>query len=199
MRLAMILAATVLAGLPPMAARAADDASASARTQAAALAMRFQQTLSATLMEAIAKGGPPAGVAVCAEAAPRIAADLGAESGWTLTRVGTRVRNPATGVADAWEQAQLDRFALALGAGADPAGLVAWSATPDARAPGRRLQRFMKPVVLAPPCLACHGTDEQIADTTRAALATHYPQDRATGYRAGELRGAFSLTRSVPE
>jgi hypothetical protein len=57
----------------------------------------------------------------------------------------------------------------------------------------------MRAIVLAPPCLACHGAPERMTDETHRALETHYPADRATGYRAGELRGAFSLRRIVSE
>jgi hypothetical protein len=35
----------------------------------------------------------------------------------------------------------------------------------------------------------CHGSD--VPEAVAEAIAKRYPQDRATGYSAGDLRGAF--------
>jgi hypothetical protein len=43
-------------------------------------------------------------------------------------------------------------------------------------------------------CLACHGQVSSLDPAVRAVLAERYPADRATGYRAGDLRGAVSVT-----
>jgi len=40
-------------------------------------------------------------------------------------------------------------------------------------------------------CLVCHG--EQIDPAVEAALAGRYPHHVAWGYRAGMVRGAFSV------
>ncbi len=40
-------------------------------------------------------------------------------------------------------------------------------------------------------CLACHGSE--LGEPVKAVLAKHYPDDRATGFRVGDLRGAFTL------
>lgn len=39
----------------------------------------------------------------------------------------------------------------------------------------------------------CHGPGNSIPDTVRAMLAARYPDDRATGYAVGDLRGAISV------
>ena len=46
-----------------------------------------------------------------------------------------------------------------------------------------------EPVMMKPMCLACHGAE--VAPEVQAAIAERYPDDRATGYRAGELRGVI--------
>ena len=38
-------------------------------------------------------------------------------------------------------------------------------------------------------CLACHG--EHPAEAVRERLAALYPEDNASGYREGDLRGVF--------
>lgn len=45
------------------------------------------------------------------------------------------------------------------------------------------------------PCSQCHDTS--IAPNVKAAIATSYPNDRATEFAAGDLRGAMLVTRSV--
>ena len=44
---------------------------------------------------------------------------------------------------------------------------------------------------LAAPCLRCHGPAEGIAPEIRAAIEKNYPHDKATGYKRGDIRGAF--------
>ena len=48
-----------------------------------------------------------------------------------------------------------------------------------------------------PVCIACHGSD--ISLTVREVIDTHYPNDQATGFDIGSLRGAFTLTFSEPQ
>ena len=40
-------------------------------------------------------------------------------------------------------------------------------------------------------CLTCHG--ETLAPELAAAIAREYPNDQATGFKLGELRGAFRV------
>ena len=50
--------------------------------------------------------------------------------------------------------------------------------------------RVLQPIVIAEPCLACHGAAETIAPAVTEVLAARYPNDRATGYALGDMRGA---------
>jgi hypothetical protein len=42
-------------------------------------------------------------------------------------------------------------------------------------------------------CLNCHGTPDQISEEVRTILQEEYPNDKATGYKVGDLRGMWSL------
>ena len=169
------------------------SASASARAEAASVAARFQKELGAALQAAIAEGGLVAAIDVCSEAAPAIANRVSQDGGWTVRRVGTRVRNPATGRPDAWEAVQLAEFERRLAAGERPE-TVDVHATVDEH--GVPTQRYMKAIVTAPLCVACHGDPAAQSPELRAKLAERYPDDRATGYAVGDLRGAFTLRLS---
>ena len=45
-------------------------------------------------------------------------------------------------------------------------------------------------------CLACHGSADYIAPSTRALLHSLYPRDRAVNFTEGDLRGAIVVTFS---
>jgi hypothetical protein len=175
---------------PTTSARALPEAAA--RAQAASVAARFQQELGAKLQSAMVAGGPAAAIEVCQAAAPAIAARVSHESGWDVRRVGTRVRNPASGRPDAWERAQLSAFAERIAAGESAETIDAYAVVDDG---GVATERYMKAIVTAPACLACHGDPAAQSAEVRAQLGARYPDDRATGYRAGDLRGAFTLRR----
>lgn len=181
----LVLSATVplASGAPPAAA------------EAQAVASRFQQELGSKLKAAMAEGGPENAVRVCKDEAPAIAARLSRETGWQVRRVGTRVRNPQSGLPDAWEQVQLADFQRRLSAGETADTLRRFSTVDEPAGPH---QRLVSAITVAPMCLACHGDTSAQSEALRAALEADYPNDAATGYQAGELRGAFSLKRAVP-
>lgn len=149
-----------------------------------ALAQAFQEALKEKLTSAIEQGGPVNAIGVCKEEAPAIAAGLSAQSGARVGRTALRIRNPAN-APDEDARAALERFQNALAGGAAPETLERFAARPDGGA------RYMKAIIAQPPCLACHGTE--ISAPVQAALKRHYPEDRATGFRAGDLRGAFLI------
>ena len=68
-----------------------------------------------------------------------------------------------------------------------------------ARRAGENRLRVMQPIRAGGLCLACHGPRETIEAETLARIDALYPQDAATGYAAGDLRGAFSASILLPE
>ncbi|TKB49398.1 DUF3365 domain-containing protein [Ferrimonas sediminicola] len=158
------------------------------KQQGMALISQFGATLKPSLKAAMQSGGPRAAVEVCASQAPLIAARLSQQSGWRLSRVSLKPRNGATAVADPWEAQVLAGFEAQLAAGADAAALVT-----EKHGPGEF--RLMKGIVIDKVCLQCHG--EQIDPGVLEAIRRHYPDDQATGYQLGELRGGFSVSRRL--
>jgi hypothetical protein len=61
---------------------------------------------------------------------------------------------------------------------------------------GKRVFRYMKPIMVQDFCTTCHGGD--LSPAVEAKIADKYPEDRAVGYRPGELRGAFSMYKVLP-
>ncbi len=154
--------------------------------QAKQLVAQFAGQLKPQLKQALQSGGAAHAVDVCAETAPAIAQNLSVESGWIIRRTSDKSRNPEA-QADTWEQARIDAFKAAVLAD-DTQGLEYSEQTTEGF-------RYAKAQLTEGLCLTCHG--KQLADSTKTALKTFYPEDRAKGYELGEVRGIFSLTKPV--
>ncbi|MDH5564595.1 MAG: DUF3365 domain-containing protein [Nitrospirota bacterium] len=154
----------------------------------------FLQELSAAMNREMSKGGPSEAIKLCGELAPEIANRLSRENGWRVTRVGTRVRNPLLGMPDAWEQNILREFTARAATGESLADMTYSEVVSE---PEGQYFRFMKPIAVQPKCLLCHGPAEAIPEPIKKILAKHYPFDRATGYKAGDLRGAVSIKQPL--
>ena len=50
---------------------------------------------------------------------------------------------------------------------------------------------YVEPIMVQPLCLTCHGS--ALAPDIAAQISDLYPEDRAVGFEAGELRGVFWL------
>jgi len=53
---------------------------------------------------------------------------------------------------------------------------------------------FYRPIITGPVCLTCHGQANQLMPEVKTALAALYPNDKAIGFAAGELRGVWRVT-----
>jgi hypothetical protein len=148
---------------------------------------RLLKTLGGELKAALGRGDLAAAVTACAESAPRIAREISLAEGWQVTRVSTKPRNSQLGTADAWAQQVMLDFERRLAAGADPATVEHAEVVVE---PAGRYLRYAKAIPTQPMCLTCHGSVDSLAPALAASLATNYPHDRATGYTAGQLRGA---------
>jgi hypothetical protein len=163
---------------------------------ASEVAKGFLKELGEAMTRHMTKGGPTEAIKVCAELAPEIAGRLSREHGWRVTRVGTRVRNPLLGMPDAWEQKVLAEFAERAEKGEAFPGMTRSEVVME---PDGQYYRFMKPIALQPQCLLCHGPSDQIPEEIRNVLKRQYPFDTATGYKAGELRGAVSIKQPMEQ
>ena len=111
-----------------------------------------------------------------------------------LRRVSLRNRNPKA-VPDAWERATLEDFDRRAAAKESPATLERAELVQE---DGKPVMRYMRALPTAELCTQCHGTPERLSAAVTAQLKTLYPDDRAVGYRVGEIRGAITLRRPAP-
>jgi hypothetical protein len=159
--------------------------------QARSIAAKFADKLKGELMGAMKADGPVKSIEVCNVAAPAIASEVSTD-GWTVKRTSLKLRN-AKAAPDKWERQTLEQFEVDKASGADVTKL---ERAEIVDAGGVRTFRYMKAIpTAAEPCLACHGGS--IAEPVKAKLAQLYPQDQATGFKAGDIRGAFTLSKPL--
>jgi len=183
-----VLSALLAIGAPVLADQAQYD------RESREVAQDLTRQMGDEMRKGLEAGGLQSAIDVCRNIEPQIASRVSVEKGWKVTRVGTRVRNPLLGTPDAWEQSTLAQFEQRLKAGEKIESLE-FSQIVDE--PLGRSYRYMKAIGVRPACLACHGAPSDMSDDVKATLARLYPHDQATGYRAGELRGAVSIKRPL--
>lgn len=172
-RLVLLAGAATLAGCGAPPPPTAPAVSVGERARAALGPLK--QNLMGELTRALV-AGPENAIDVCRLRAPEIAAASGGE-GLRLGRTSHRLRNPAN-APEPWVEPLL----------------AAWVADPARRQPtvvpvGDAEVGYVEPILVQPLCLPCHGSG--IAPTVRDKLAELYPEDRATGFEAGDFRGLF--------
>jgi hypothetical protein len=168
--------------LMPLPALALDNAAL--QTEAGPIIQTFATELKQNLTTAMQAGGPLAAVSFCQLQAGEITASAH-KNGWRVSRVSEKNRN-ALNLADEYEQNILQGFAQRHAAGEAYDNM--WSI-----AEHEGEIRVLKAIAVQEPCLACHG--ENISADVQQLLKDKYPADLATGYKTGELRGAFSLIK----
>lgn len=164
----------------PAAPAAAPEAAALPPDQARAQAAMAElgTRLRSAMREQMQTRGPIAAVDFCHVQAPQIAAQVAAEHGVKVGRTALRYRNPDNAPLP-WQQTVLSDFA-------ERAQHTPVKALSHVEREGGRL-RLARAIAVEGPCLLCHG--RQIAEPIRAAIAERYPQDQATGFSEGDLRG----------
>jgi len=130
-------------------------------------------TLSGRLMEAMG-GGPANAIAVCQREAGALAEEVGRAHNVKIGRTGVRLRNQRN-QAPAWAGEWIEQGV----------------AEPQFAVLSNQQAAALLPIKLQPQCVMCHGPADQILPEVKSALVDRYPQDQATGFEIGELRGWF--------
>jgi hypothetical protein len=152
------------------------------------IAMETFGLLSSNLQSAIQQSGVSNALPFCSLAASPLTAGMAAKHGVSLRRVTHKPRNPS-GQANAAELEVLQHFRTALAATPNPPpSPFVTNFTADTVS-------FFAPIVLNNElCLRCHGEPERdIQAADLAVIRQLYPRDQATGFRLGELRGAWRI------
>ena len=178
----LILSLAVAASLAACATHT--QVSESDMARAAGALKPLKRELRSALIGALKEGGAERAIEVCQLRAPEIAR-LTSTGGAVLGRTSHRVRNPEN-APEAWMSVFLEEYL----------------ANPDDDEPRAvRLASgdigYVEPIRMKGICLQCHG--DRIKPGVKARLQALYPEDQATGFEKGELRGMFWVKLSADE
>lgn len=158
------------------------------------VAIQVSRDLRTQLIREMQVSGPLRSLMVCKFTCPELIFGPARRTGWRIAAVSLKARNPALGSPDEWEQKVLLAFERRVAQGEPVEGM---EVTEVVSLPAGRFARYARSIAVEPLCLSCHGTADAISQAVRLQLATDYPQDRATGFRAGQLYGILSVRRPM--
>lgn len=151
----------------------------------------FAGSLQEELVTAMQESGPVNALGVCHTRAQPVAREVSEEHGMQLSRVSLKNRNPANSPND-WQARVLLDFE---GRKINGEAITGLSYTEVVEQDGTRQFRFMKAIPIRAVCLTCHGT--ALAPDIKARLSELYPDDKATGFELGDIRGAFVVVKDL--
>ncbi|MCW8900003.1 MAG: DUF3365 domain-containing protein [Gammaproteobacteria bacterium] len=160
------------------------------KVEAKGIIMGFGKELKDTLMAAKKSGGATAAVKACNDKAPGIASSA-SKNGWEVARTSLKLRNEKN-APDEWELKVLKQFETRKAKGENPKDIAYAEIIKDN---GKKTFRMMKAIPTGELCITCHGAKvkPEIVNT----LNKYYPNDKAKGFKIGDIRGAFTLKKAL--
>lgn len=163
-----------------------EDTKAIAIEEGAKIAERSQQALAGKLQQAIQDSGIVYAIRFCNAEAYPLTDSLEMEFEAKIKRTADKVRNPNNRPSEA-EASILAEFQQLHDKGSE--------IRPVAKAQEDGKVAYYQPILINNPlCLNCHGTvGETVQNENYEAIRKLYPEDAATGYQMGDLRGMWSM------
>ncbi len=159
--------------------------------EARGIVNQFFGSLKSELQSALKEGGPVTAISICKLKAPRITKEFSSLSGWYIARTSLKLRNPSN-EGDTWEKKVLADFESRKADGEDLANM---EYSEEILIEGKKIFRYMKAIQVMDLCLNCHG--QEVKPGISRILTQLYPNDQATGFSTGDLRGAFTLAKPL--
>lgn len=131
--------------------------------------------------------GPVESITICNIEADKIAGNVSKSTNLEVGRTSLKIRNSSNSP-DAWEKEKLIYLEQQMQSGIDVKTLEVYEVIKENN---QKWFRYMKAIPTLEVCLVCHG--ESIASPIKHRLEALYPNDKATGYKIGGLRGAFTV------
>jgi len=156
-------------------------------------AMEFMKDLKGVLINQIQTNGVLQAVSVCSDTAQVLTNNFGVQKGVFVRRVSFKNRN-ANNSPDDFEKKVLSKFELLyqnkeLNSETEHVEIVQEGEF--------KYLRYLKPILVQAECLNCHGSEPDIMPEVKQLIAQEYANDKAVGYKIGDLRGAVSLKKVV--
>jgi len=190
----LVICLIVVSSLPASAQKGSKDiAIEEALMDARKVSNQLAEKIRSLLLQEIDKGGFSSAVLVCSELAQEMTLQFNAEAGRHIRRISLKYRNPKN-VPDAYEQRRLGEFNIL-----NQKKELSKEYSEIVEEQGKKYLRYLRPLIVAPVCVNCHGPKENIPQEVKTILAERYPDDRATGFLVGDVRGAITVKILVTE
>ncbi len=142
-------------------------------------------SLSGNLKAAMQTGGPENAIKFCNINAMPLTDSLAKAFNVKIKRTSLQLRNPQNR-ADSLEAYMIDLYGQIQKMQKPMVGKALLTRENEIR--------YFAPILIKPQCLLCHGTvGAEVTEETYALIKEHYPDDSATGYQEGQLRGIWSI------
>jgi hypothetical protein len=175
---------TVAPAVP--AALVPDSPEAALKQRAAAIAKEAFSELSSNLLASITRSGLNEALPYCSDKAMPITKSVAAKHGVGLSRVTHKARNRANQATDA-ELALIRQFQSDVASKRAPAPVLVTNTN-------HAVSVYVPIVIPNALCLMCHGQPgTEVSVELQSTLRKLYPEDRATGFALGDLRGAWRV------
>lgn len=141
--------------------------------------------LSDNLMTQMQQGGPSQALPFCNVQALPLTASIATQENVQIKRVSKMFRNSAN-KPNTTERHVISDYenTLLRGEELSPVLISTLSGKPQ----------FFSPILINKKCLSCHGViRKQVSKQTDSLIKVVYPNDLATGYKVGDLRGIWSI------
>lgn len=188
-KISVLLASTL--SLLPFLANAEAMVSSQNAQEARSLVKAFGSDLKHVLKSSMKSEGPIKALEVCNIQAGPIAEKNSTLSGWDIGRTSLKVRNESN-APDEWERNVLHQFEKRKAAGEN---LKTMEYSETVKEGDKSVYRYMKPIPTAGLCVKCHGVN--LGDEVSKKVKLLYPNDQATGFNVGDIRGAFTLQKII--
>jgi len=144
------------------------------------------KALSEKLTEQMKLGGPAQAIPFCNVEAIPLTHQLSKEFNATIKRTSDKLRNQENNptkreleIINNYQQLISEKKEI----------------TPIVEVDSNNKKHYYAPIKLKANCLACHGkVEEFVSVKTDSIIKSVYPNDMATGYNEGDLRGIWSIT-----
>ena len=189
--LVAVLSFLLVALSPGTHAQAINDSNEVRRTleTSRAAAKELLVTVRTMLARQLAAGGPVGAIHICADSAQLVGERIQKQRSLSIRRVSQKWRNPRD-IPDSFETARLLKLSALRTTGALTDTLEIFEVVMEDSV---RVFRYMKPILVGELCLSCHGEHATMKELVNDAIRVRYPNDKAFGYKAGDLRGAVSV------
>ncbi len=151
----------------------------------------FGSSLKQELQKAMKAGGPVNALTVCNTIAMPITKQAAIDHKALVSRVSLKNRNPEN-IPNEWQKLVLEDFDAKAAKGED---VKKMGFSKIVEEDGKKTLRFMKALPTDDVCLACHGS--KVSTDVQSKLKELYPDDKAVGYKKGQVRGAIVVIKEL--